>query len=49
MAAEAEIYFSHTINMIYSLITLFPEIKQSCYLMVEILPFFPNATNNLNS
>lgn len=28
---------------------LFPEIKQSCYLMAEILPFSPNASNNLNS
>lgn len=28
---------------------LFPEIKQSCYLMAEILAFSPNASNNLNS
>lgn len=28
---------------------LFPEIKQSCYLMAETLPFSPNASNHLNS
>lgn len=28
---------------------LFLEIKQSCYLMAEILAFSPNASNNLNS